>query len=1137
MAATTDLVSPIRIPNGIDTANNNPIGRSDKVIRQGKGQNIETGLSNLESSILSWKFNATIIDASNPGATFLSFNNASKDNATIISFNTTSNVDNARFDEFLNGLKAGARIFIQEREVINNSILFRVTGEASILGTRVNVPVIQERDQGVEFTNNAVLNVLFLPNDLDDAELSFDTFDNDYNIALSTQSVASQAEATFTANPNTSGSNHSEVSSTDTTVVRILEEGFYEVVARVIVQNTSNVNDARLSADVRLQRALGAITSTEVTQTVYIRGNAFDTDFGPDTAEVELSFSRTMVANTELQIAIEARTGSVATNAAIVPGTLVVRKIEASGVAPSISDARILQQINALPASNPNFYYERLTEGQGLAAPSATFAIAATGDGTDFDVIPTRTSVGGILANIPFENLFQGQIALTSDVNCSLEIVSRFTHFEGQPGAFTTPRTLRLDLVANQSVTVEFNGFNSEVIVPLGTINLPGGGTLDITEELIAAPFAYRLQFRLIAFQTGTNTRIAANLSGFDFLNHAIIFKQANRVIGPKGERGDAGLSSANPALARRDTLFTTDASDNQSGVSTPQSFSLSLPNDVANLDQYALVEIGTSRLVTGQISYNFVSAQTLVQATSGNRLFFFPTGTGGADYLGSTYSLYLSDSSTLVFQSGANRGFLRRVRGINLAAPTSTYPTRIPEPLQALASQARVFNITHSDYRSNNNDVFLTNTFACLKNAPTVFPNTANAFENEISGSLITVDDPDPVTAIQDVSTPSGNILTGAGINAQSFGLNTQDQNNWRLVIGGWLFYPTLPSSFVPILRVRERGVISPVTYRDVFGMGPNGIIFKARATTGTTQNFSIRHPLYSTEGRLIQSITSSALSHAWRIYEADTYFVQVSGYLNNALQGAQARDYIVTNINVDQGETTLNFSLGPGTQVVKFRFDSSAQLYGGTAHEIIISVDSIIAGLDEIRVDVLASASTISVSSGNTYNDVTISDGHAASARLMRYIASFRSVNGVETGLLECVLTFFGYDSNGIPRVFDENTFDLLYPALDLRWDDILIHGASGIMQNVQGMFLNPDTPLIEFPRHVTLNDWLSHHDDKSGDWVWDNVHEPSGDTEAVFFPEPVNFANLILVSPNGTRFRLGVGNDGTLNTTTVT
>lgn len=446
-----------------------------------------------------------------------------------------------------------------------------------------------------------------------------------------------------------------------------------------------------------------------------------------------------------------------------------------------------------------------------------------------------------------------------------------------------------------------------------------------------------------------------------------------------------------------------------------------------------------------------------------------------------------------------------------------------LPPALAELNNQANVFNFTHGEFRSNSNNIYLTNTAAFLKNLPDTFPNTASTFANEINGSLITTGDPTPVTAIQDVSTLTNNVMTGAGISGVDFPITTQDENNWHLIIGGWLYYDSIPTSFETILSAEER---NSGAQRPIFGMGPNGLTFRQRATTGSTINTGIRHPIYSTDGQILQSFVVGDLTHTYRIYRAQTWFIQVSGYSGGVLQGGQGKDYVVTNINTDQAATTVGFNVGPGNQDVQISFTSNATLYGGSAHVITITAASLIGGIDELRVSVLDTTFTVPTSTGNTYDDVTLDTGHVAAGRLMRYIASFRSINGVPDGNQEVVISFFGYDDNGNPRIFDENTIQLSYPALDLRWNNMRYGGGSGVHQNVQLAFLNPDTPLSEFPRHSTLNNWETNYSNKATDWVWRNVHGPSQDTEAVYFPEFVNFPNQILRDEgDGKSYRLVV------------
>lgn len=146
------------------------------LVEMANGDSAETTIVNLGLSILSWNFDATTTDATDPGSTNVAINNAAKASATIISFNTTSAVTGARFDEALTRLNRNDGVFIQQRSAGGSSAFYRVTGQATIAGTRVNVPVENERTVGSEFADNALLNVvLFYKGAGDSIQLSSTT--------------------------------------------------------------------------------------------------------------------------------------------------------------------------------------------------------------------------------------------------------------------------------------------------------------------------------------------------------------------------------------------------------------------------------------------------------------------------------------------------------------------------------------------------------------------------------------------------------------------------------------------------------------------------------------------------------------------------------------------------------------------------------------------------------------------------------------------------------------------------------------------------------------------------------------------------------------------------------------------------
>ena len=122
---------------------------------------VRSTMDALSNSILNWNFSNSTA-GTDPGSTFLAFNNALKDNTTTINFNIVSNVGNAQFGGFLSTLNIDSYIFVRERTALSTNILYRVNGTPTIDSTRVDVPVTRVTDQGGEFTNSAVLDVTFL---------------------------------------------------------------------------------------------------------------------------------------------------------------------------------------------------------------------------------------------------------------------------------------------------------------------------------------------------------------------------------------------------------------------------------------------------------------------------------------------------------------------------------------------------------------------------------------------------------------------------------------------------------------------------------------------------------------------------------------------------------------------------------------------------------------------------------------------------------------------------------------------------------------------------------------------------------------------------------------------------------------
>lgn len=479
---------------------------------------------------------------------------------------------------------------------------------------------------------------------------------------------------------------------------------------------------------------------------------------------------------------------------------------------------------------------------------------------------------------------------------------------------------------------------------------------------------------------------------------------------------------------------------------------------------------------------------------------------------------------------------------------------TPLPEPLQALNTNAEVFNISHTEFRSNYDHSGVSSSFAFLKNEPDgtdgtpTYPISSSDFVNEITGSVITGT---VTTALGDVYIPrlvSGSLdngvdnvtngaMTGAGIVDGTFRIDTPDSSNFRLVIG---------MSFVPqntaqghLIHVKQHDSNNEIPLFDVEG----GNLDAVRISAGTTSTRSVEHSLYGSNGEYEHEFRgiNTSQEELVRVYEARTYTINFRRVANGNPSGTATLNYTVTDANTSQAETTHTIDFGGGyTQDFDISYTASDSTYGGPAHTLHIGVDSIngnsVSDINQLYTRV-SYTTTESFTTPSSTTRVSQDEGAIVTNRLHRAIFSFRTLaSGPNANYLECVYTLYAYDSNGIPHVYDENNVLFNESAFNYDWSELYIGGGGLVIQNVQGFFLNPDTPLLEYPRHSTLRDWLEHHDNKRDDYVWDTISIPNNDIEAVRFPESVNFTNFLLESEDNTIYRLSVKNDGTLETTEV-
>lgn len=479
-----------------------------------------------------------------------------------------------------------------------------------------------------------------------------------------------------------------------------------------------------------------------------------------------------------------------------------------------------------------------------------------------------------------------------------------------------------------------------------------------------------------------------------------------------------------------------------------------------------------------------------------------------------------------------------------------------LPEPLKALNNQASVFNITHTDFTNKYIHTGIGTTFVFLKNKPDAddtgvsYPITAAQFVNEINNSLVTVTPPSNLNTVHlkntnTLSTLTQGVMEGAGIfydtaGADSFVINSQDPNNFRLVIGVW-FRPHSTGQ-AHLIHALEHG--STTRYLPLVDV-EQGNIDITRVTAGTASSRTVTHTLYTTDGEysgIFQGDTTQ--TKQFNVYNTRTYTIR-AGLISGGTEISNTSFTVAINslsTAITSTAQTLTFSTPQGnhTQDLTYTFTPSTNTYAG--HPALFSVQ--MTGLntnpnitiDSININVQYDT-TESFTVPSETQKVSQSDGNIVLNKLHKVIFSFRNVaSGDNPNHLECIYTLYGYDSQGNPRIFDENTLGFNESAFNYDWSNIRIGGDISI-QNIQGFYINPDTPLFDYPLHSTLRNWLTSHDNKVNDYIWDNVQAPNQDVEAVYFPEYVTFENLVFVDrADGKRKRIFL-NNGSIESEEVT
>lgn len=473
-----------------------------------------------------------------------------------------------------------------------------------------------------------------------------------------------------------------------------------------------------------------------------------------------------------------------------------------------------------------------------------------------------------------------------------------------------------------------------------------------------------------------------------------------------------------------------------------------------------------------------------------------------------------------------------------------------LPEPLRALNNQADVFRFSNTDFVSKNNHAGIANMWSVLKNEPDgtdgtpSYPISSGDLVNEITNSSVTVTPPTDLSSVYIPRLISGELdngvavitdghMTGAGlVGGNGLTIDLPNDENYRQILGFWLYIPQNYTTNQRLIEIKDTNG----TYRPVFGVSNGHLTYNRNNQDGSPATTrTVSHTLYTVDGELTHTFAGTASQEEeWRVYSARTYTFNARLISNGNDEGSTTVDFTVDNLGTDKTQNvTFSFTTASGThtQAAVLRYVANDSLYGGAGHTLRVEIDQLAHNnnfdIDHILISVTYDTTENVPASDDTYTLVPITQTNLSAGVLHKCIFEFRK--NATTDRLEVLFSINGVNYNTID--------DFNYDVFRFVWDGFRVNGNTNtIMQNIQGFVLNTDTPLIEFPTHAILRDWLINHDVKVTDYVWDNVKAPSRDVEVVHFVENVNFDNFLLVSSGNKKFRLEVSDEGALSTKEV-
>ena len=187
----------------------------------------------------------------------------------------------------------------------------------------------------------------------------------------------------------------------------------------------------------------------------------------------------------------------------------------------------------AAPTGNVDAFQFRAKPTLSATDITTDTAIPISGAGPTVTLLDAAEIPGPIAAGVDFFTFWQGYIELEvgSHANALLRLHTQHAFGAGFAKVLDHVREVHLDAVAGTRQSVSLGVFNSFSQVAVGTYNLPGGGSVEITEADLAAPSKITYALEVQSAERKTETRNANTLKALQFHGPGVISYQLRQAV------------------------------------------------------------------------------------------------------------------------------------------------------------------------------------------------------------------------------------------------------------------------------------------------------------------------------------------------------------------------------------------------------------------------------------------------------------------------------------------------------------------------------------------------------------------------------------------------------------------------------